>query len=202
VEPGLKGLHRDSFGPGDEVCGLGRLDEQAGGKRSGCHESHRAPFRQLPDGEASAATTCSLLGPGRGLPHGSPHCPRGARVTRRGTAFRFDDVRGSIHRYSEVEVFVAPHETLYATKRDTIPLQGQGRCAEAAGEVRPEGLTRYSGNSTASPMPVRRRIATARRSRLRATAAASPSIDPRVISPLTIAMVGAAAPADAKAAER
>ena len=51
-------------------------------------------------------------------------------------------------------------------------------------------------------MPVRRRIATARRSRLRATAAASPSIDPRVISPLTIAMVGAAAPADAKAAER
>src|SRR5437773_9262002 len=29
VEPGLKGLHRDSFGPGDEVCGLGRLDEQS-----------------------------------------------------------------------------------------------------------------------------------------------------------------------------
>jgi hypothetical protein len=44
-------------------------------------------------------------------------------LSRLGTAFGFDDLRGSSHLYGDVEVLVATPETLYAMKRDTIRLQ-------------------------------------------------------------------------------
>jgi hypothetical protein len=44
-------------------------------------------------------------------------------MSRLGTAFGFDDLRGSSHVYGDVEVLVATPETLYAMKRDTIRLQ-------------------------------------------------------------------------------
>lgn len=44
-------------------------------------------------------------------------------LSRQGTAFGFDDLRGSVHTYGDVEVLVATPATLYAMKRDTIRLQ-------------------------------------------------------------------------------
>jgi hypothetical protein len=44
-------------------------------------------------------------------------------LSRLGTGFGFDDLRGSSHVYGDVEVRVATPETLYAMKRDTIRLQ-------------------------------------------------------------------------------
>ena len=44
-------------------------------------------------------------------------------LSRLGTAFAFDDLQGTIHRYGDVEVRVATPATLYAMKRDTIRLQ-------------------------------------------------------------------------------
>jgi len=44
-------------------------------------------------------------------------------LSRLGTAFGFDDLRGTVQTYGDAEVIVATPETLYAMKRDTLRLQ-------------------------------------------------------------------------------
>jgi len=44
-------------------------------------------------------------------------------LSRLGSAFGFDDLRGAIETYGDVQVLVATPETLYAMKRDTLRLQ-------------------------------------------------------------------------------
>jgi hypothetical protein len=44
-------------------------------------------------------------------------------LSRLGTPFSFDDLRGGVQVYGDVEVLVATPETLYAMKRDTLRLQ-------------------------------------------------------------------------------
>src|SRR5207245_9430451 len=44
-------------------------------------------------------------------------------MSRLGTAFAFDDLRGRVYAYGDVAVVVATPETLYSMKRDTIRSQ-------------------------------------------------------------------------------